>query len=77
MAVNPMQLLQLKERLSVFKADHPKFIPFLGAVRDNALLEGTVMEIKFTTPEGREFVSNIRMNANDIETIGMLIEKRD
>ena len=73
MAFNPMDLLQMKERLQVFRQDHPKFVPFLGAVKEHALFKGTVMEIKFTTPEGREYVSNIRMNRNDIETIGMLI----
>ena len=76
MAINPMALLEMKERLDTFNRDHPKFMPFLGAVRDNALFEGSVMEVKVTTPEGREFVSNIRLNANDMETIQLLMEMR-
>ena len=72
MAINPMAMFQLKERLQIFNEDHPRVIPFMRAVGSQAILEGTVLELKVVTPEGREFVTNIRLNANDLETIEIL-----
>ncbi len=71
--INPMELLKFKERFDKFNADHPKFVPFFRMAGKKALKEGTVMEVKFTTPEGEEYVSNIRINNDDIETLGMLM----
>lgn len=72
MGFNPMALMKMKERLHVFREDHPKVLPFLSSVRANALEEGTVMEVKFTTKDGKEYASNIRINKNDVETLKML-----
>ena len=71
MAMNPMALLQLKERLNLFNQDHPKMRPFLTAVRDK-MQEGTILELKVTDVEGKEMVSNIRLTANDMETFRIL-----
>ncbi len=76
MAVNPMALLKYKERIDQFNADHPKVRPFLAALTGTAMQEGTVLEIRATTPEGRELVTNIRLNENDIETLRMLHNER-
>ncbi|MBO7711668.1 MAG: hypothetical protein J6S83_14460 [Lachnospiraceae bacterium] len=76
MAVNPMAMLKYKERIDQFNADHPKVRPFLAAVTGTAMQEGTVLEIRATTPDGRELVTNIRLNANDIETLRMLHNER-
>ena len=53
MAMNPMEMMKLGERLRIFTSQHPKF----PAV---------------TTPEGREFVSNIKVTAEDLETVEIL-----
>lgn len=71
MAMNPMALLQLKERLNLFNQDHPKMLPFLTAVKDK-MQEGTILELKVTDVEGKEMVSNIRLTANDMETFRIL-----
>ena len=71
MALNPMTLMKLKARFSIFRQEHPKVLPFLKAVSQNALREGTVMEVKFTDPEGKEYKSNIRLTQDDLETIRM------
>ena len=76
MAVNPMAMLKYKERIDQFNADHPTIRPFLAAVAGTAMQEGTVLEIRATTPDGRELVTNIRLNANDIETLRMLHNER-
>ena len=74
MAINPKVLFKLKERFNVFKQDHPKIMPFFRTLNEKALVEGTILEIKATTPEGKDYSANIRLNTNDIETIRMLVK---
>ncbi len=74
MAINPMMLMKMKERLNVFQQDHPKVLPFFTMLRDKASEEGTVYELKVTTPDGQSYVANIKLTANDLETIQMLMK---
>ena len=74
MAFNPRAMLKAQERLNIFNREHPKFMPFLEALKQNAVCEGTILEIKAETPAGKHFVSNIRLTANDVETIRMMLE---
>ena len=71
--MNPMILMQLHQRIAQFQQDHPKFPPFLEAVKNNALKEGTIVDIKVTSPEGTTLASNIKLTTNDIETIKLLV----
>lgn len=72
MNMNPKMLMMMQQRLQTFQQDHPKFLPFLNAVKDNAVQEGTIFAVKVTTPDGRNIESNIKLTANDIETIRMM-----
>ncbi len=72
MAINPMGLLQMKGRLSLFQKDHPKVRAFMHALREDGMEPGTVLELKATFKDGRERVTNIRLTENDIETLQML-----
>ncbi|MBQ6588517.1 MAG: hypothetical protein IJI01_07565 [Butyrivibrio sp.] len=72
MDMNPMLLLQLQKRLSLFQEDHPKVMPFMQAVGNVGVVEGTVFAVKVTTPDGKVLESNIKLTANDIETINMM-----
>ena len=72
--MNPMAMMQLMQRWSLFQQDHPKVIPFLQAAKDVALQEGAVLEIKATDPAGKTITSNIRVTANDVETFRMVSE---
>ena len=74
MNMNPMALMQLQQRIQTFQQEHPKFVPFLMAVKDNALEEGAVFAVKVTTPEGKTLESNIKLTANDIETVRMMMD---
>lgn len=62
-------LQQLKSGMDRFRANHPKFPLFLKAVSQDALVEGTLIEINVTTPDGRDYCSNIRLKADDMELI--------
>jgi hypothetical protein len=74
MNMNPMMLMQLQQRIQTFQQDHPKVVPFFTAVKDNALQEGAVFAMKVTTPDGKTLESNIKLTANDIETIKMMTD---
>jgi hypothetical protein len=70
--MNPMDMMQLAGRLSIFKQQHPKFGKFLKSVAAKGITEGSIMEIKFKATDGNEYVANIKMTPEDIETINMI-----
>ena len=71
--MNPMMIMQLQQRIQTFQQEHPKVLPFLTAIKDNALEEGTVIAMKVTTKDGRTLESNIKLTANDVETVRMMM----
>ncbi len=72
--MNPLELMQLKDKALVFKESHPKFISFLRAVSRRNLPEGTVMDVTITTPEGKTLSANLKLTVSDIELIRSLSE---
>ena len=72
MAVNPMELMKLGERLRIFNSQHPRIGAFLQDVNAHAIGEGAVIELKVTSPEGKEYITNIKMTKEDLETIEIL-----
>jgi len=75
MAINPMAMMKMKERLDIFNSQHPRVVPFLQAAKVS-LQEGAVLELKVTGPDGKELLTNIRVTAEDMETIRMMQETR-
>ena len=73
MALNPMKLMKLKERIGLFKTEHQKALPFMRRIRDTALEEGTILELSAVKPDGTKVTGNIRLTANDVETLRMLL----
>ncbi len=69
MNMNPMALLALKSDFNKFKNNHPKFLQFAKAFTKAGIQEGTVMECKVITADGREFQTNIRVTADDLELL--------
>lgn len=76
-SINPMKLLQIKAALDRFTARHPKLLPFAKAVQEQALAEGTVVEINVTTAEGKRFSTNLRLSAEDMELVREAGELRE
>lgn len=72
MAINPMQFLKMKDRLNIFNSQHPKVGSFLKEVSKDAISEGSVLELKVISPEGKEYVTNIRLTADDMQTVEMI-----
>ena len=71
MAMNPIAMMQAAGRVKIFQEQHPKAIAFIQSISNGDLREGSVIELKVTTPEGKESVSNIRLTKEDIETFNL------
>ena len=74
--MNPMDIMQLGNRLQTFNAQHPKFGAFIREAGADAMREGSVLEMKVTSPEGKEYVTNLRLTAEDVETIAIIRSMR-
>ncbi len=72
MAMNPIAMMQVAGRIKIFKEQHPKALAFIQSVSEGDLREGTIIEVKVSTPEGKESVSNIKLTKDDIETFNLL-----
>lgn len=73
MNFNQIAMIQkLKGSMNRFRTNHPKFPLFLNAISQEALREGTVMEINVTTPEGKNYCSNLKLKPEDLEFIECL-----
>ena len=64
--MNSQAMMQMKKAWDTFKASHPKFPAFMKAAQ-GTLREGTIIEFKITTPEGKTIESNLKLNASDME----------
>ncbi len=63
---------KIKSGIDRFRMNHPKFPLFLNAVSQNALVEGSIIEITVTTPEGKNYCTNLKIKADDIEFLNSL-----
>lgn len=70
--MNPIQMMKLKGMWDKFRERHPKFPLFINAVGNNCVVEGAVFEMDVTTPDGRHYATNLKLTAEDIETIEQL-----
>lgn len=66
------QLQALRSHLDRFRQNHPKFPMFVDAVCKNALTEGTVIEINVTPPDGKSYVTNLKLTEDDLDFLKSL-----
>ena len=69
--MNPMEMMQMKSRMERFGKQHPRVVAFFSE-NHQELREGAVVEIRITSPEGRGVVTNMRLTAEDEETINVM-----
>lgn len=73
MNFNQIAMIQkMKNAMETFRQNHPKFPLFLNAVSQDALVEGTIIEINVTTPEGKNYCTNVKLKASDLELVDTL-----
>lgn len=68
-----MKLMQLKGMVERFRTNHPRIPGFFNAVAKE-VAEGSVIEMKMISPEGKELFANIRVNAEDMELLKQINE---
>lgn len=70
---NQLTMLQrLKSSVQNFRTNHPKFPLFLNAIAQDALKENTVVEITVTSPDGKQYTSNLKLKPDDLELFELL-----
>ena len=67
--MNPMALLNLKSSFDKFQNNHPRFIQFAQAIMQIGLKEGTILECKVITTDGRELQTNLKITQDDLELL--------
>ena len=72
--MNPADTFKMLAELNRFKSDHPKAVAFATSLARDGLHEGTVIEMKVTSPGGEEKLCNIRINEKDVAMVAMLKE---
>lgn len=61
------RLQKLKKQLDIFRQNHPKLPAFLNAVNKNALQKDTIIEISVTSPDGKNYVTNLKLKESDLD----------
>ena len=74
--MNPLDMMQLGGRLQTFSQQHPRFGDFLRESAKDAMREGSILEMKVTSPEGKEYITNIKLTPEDVETINLIRSMR-
>ena len=69
--MNPMDLMQLSGRFSIFGKQHPRVVAFFQE-NGHELKEGTILTLNVKTKEGKEMVTNMRLSPEDVETLKLI-----
>lgn len=72
MGFNPMEMMQFATKLKDFNERHPRVMPFFRETAGK-FTSGSVVELKLTDPENKEYVTNIRLTDEDVELIRSLL----
>lgn len=65
-------IMKFKGAWDIFTRNHPKFMPFMQAISRDGVTEGTIIEIKVTSPSGKEYNTNMRITQSDLELFEQL-----
>ncbi len=60
-------IMKFKGAWDTFNKNHPKFMPFMQAVGQEAIADGTIIEVKVTSPEGKEYNTNMKVTQRDLD----------
>lgn len=60
-------LMKMKGYWDTFTRNHPKFMPFMQAVGKEAIGDGTIIEVKVVSPQGKEYTTNMKITQSDLD----------
>lgn len=67
--MNVRKMLQMQKLFAQVRKNHPKLEPFMRAVYQNAVKEGTLVDITVTEPSGKVYRTNLKLTAADLEVL--------
>lgn len=70
--MNPAMLLKIKGAWDKFASNHPKFPMFIKAASQQAIQEGSIIEIAITDKDGKKIDTNLVIKAEDLELLESL-----
>ena len=70
--LNPAILLKIKGAWDKFSRNHPKFPMFIKAASQQAIQEGSIIEISITDKNGKKIDTNLVIKAEDLELLESL-----
>ena len=70
-------IMKIKGAWDKFSQNHPKFMPFIQAVGRDAIMDGTIIEVKVISPVGKEYNTNMKITQSDLELFAQLRGMRD
>ncbi len=65
-------IMKFKGAWDTFNKNHPKFMPFMQAVGQEAIADGTIIEVKVTSSEGKEYNTNMKVTQSDLDLFAQL-----
>ena len=65
-------IMKFKGAWDTFNKNHPKFMPFMQAVGQEAIADGTIIEFKVTSSEGKEYNTNMKVTQSDLDLFAQL-----
>ena len=66
-------ILKAKQAWSAFNDNHPKFAPFIDAVKARGVPEGAVIEMEIKYPnDGGSMKTNIKVTESDLEALKLV-----
>lgn len=65
-------IMKFKGAWDTFNKNHPKFLPFMQAVGREAVTDGIIIEVKVTSPEGKEYNTNMKITQSDLDLFAQL-----
>ena len=69
---NMKQMIEMMQAWNVFKANHPKFPKFMKAVEKAGIREGTVLEIRMSSPDGQVIETSVLVKESDLPLFDMM-----
>ena len=72
MGIDPIKLLQMKKAIGAFQSRHYRFVNFIHDMSSRGVQEGSIIEINVTTPDGKNYVSNMKVAKEDVDFLSSL-----
>ncbi len=67
--MNPLAIMEIKQSMATFTANHPKFVMFLKNVFSNEIEPGTVIEISVQRPGMEKVTTNMKVQQSDLDLV--------